>query len=62
MKATFEQEIIAIGILTVTKQLLEKVEHVEGIKETEKRIKISVLDLVMNHPKKVLNIIEKVNK
>lgn len=62
MKNTFEQEIIAIGMLVVTRQLLEKAKHVEGIKETEKRIKDSVLDLVMNHPKEVLNIIEKVNK
>lgn len=62
MKNTFEQEIIGIGMLAVTRELLEKAKHVEGIKETEKRIKDSVLDLVMNHPKEVLNIIEKVNK
>jgi len=62
MKQTFEQEIIAIGMLTVAKHLLEKVKHVEGVKETESRIKDSVLELVMNHPKEILKIIDKVNK
>jgi len=61
MKNTFEQEVIAIGMLAVTRELLEKVKHVEGIKETEKRIKDCVLELVMNHPKEILKIIDEVN-
>jgi hypothetical protein len=60
MKNTFEEELLSIGMLTVTKTLLEKAKQDKGVKECEKRIKDSVLNLSMNHSQQLLKILDKI--